>query len=524
MRQAHTRTDAIRGGILGSILIGLTLAKAMAQGPVVRSPRTDANSPTNQPLGMPSIFLPAKDIPLVAARFVFKVGSSDDPPGKEGLAALTAALVTEGGTRSLSYEEILNRFYPMATSLVGSCHKEVTVFSGVVHRDNASRYFPIAASMLGSPRFAQEDFDRLKNEALDFVSKTLRAGNDEELGKWQLQVELYKGHPYGHVDRGTVEGLKSITLADVVNFHKQFYTRDRLEIGIGGSMDKPGLGELRSYLGSLGSVPYRRRELPRPEPPKGLDVTIIKKPAASTAISLGFPIDITRRDDDFYALAVANSYLGEHRTFNGKLMQDLRGKRGLNYGDYAYMEDFIQDGPTTFPVPNNPRSQQYFSMWLRPVPNDKAIFALRAALWEFDRLVKDGISEEDFQQTRSFLLNYSKLWVQTLSRRVGFAMDGSFNGRKDLVTELGEMLPKLTRDDVNKAVRKHLGDRGFKVVIVAQDADGIAKTLKTGDPTPIEYDTKGTPETVLGEDKSIAAYPLKDVSVKIVPVSEVFEK
>ena len=88
--------------------------------------------------------------------------------------------------------------------------------------------------------------------------------------------------------------------------------------------------------------------------PRGLEVTIVEKPAEATAISIGFPIDVTRRDDDFYALAVANSYLGEHRTFNGKLMQDLRGKRGLNYGDYSYIEDFIQDGTSTFPIPNNP--------------------------------------------------------------------------------------------------------------------------------------------------------------------------
>ena len=101
-------------------------------------------------------------------------------------------------------------------------------------------------------------------------------------------------------------------------------------------------------------------------------MTIVEKPADATAISLGFPLDVTRRDDDFYALAVANSYLGEHRTFNGKLMQDLRGKRGLNYGDYSYIEDFIQEGMSTFPVPNNPRRQQDFSIWLRPVPHDKA--------------------------------------------------------------------------------------------------------------------------------------------------------
>ena len=52
-------------------------------------------------------------------------------------------------------------------------------------------------------------------------------------------------------------------------------------------------------------------------------------------------------------------------------MQDLRGKRGLNYGDYSYIEDFIQEGMSTFPVPNNPRRQQYFSIWIRPVPTTR---------------------------------------------------------------------------------------------------------------------------------------------------------
>src|SRR5262249_8172368 len=151
-----------------------------------------------------------------------------------------------------------------------------------------------------------------------------------------------------------------------------------------------------------------------PRQPQGLEITIVEKPADATAISIGFPLDLTRRDDEFYALAVANSYLGEHRTFNGKLMQDLRGKRGLNYGDYSYIEDFIQEGGSTSPVPNMPGRQQAFSLWIRPVPPDKSAFALRAALWELDRLVRQGMSAQEFEATRAFLLNYSKLWVQTL--------------------------------------------------------------------------------------------------------------
>jgi zinc protease len=265
-------------------------------------------------------------------------------------------------------------------------------------------------------------------------------------------------------------------------------------------------------------------DLPKPETPQGLEITIVEKPADSTAISLGFPIDVTRRDDDFYALAVANSYLGEHRTFNGKLMQDLRGKRGLNYGDYSYIEDFIQEGMSTFPVPNNPRRQQAFTIWLRPIPHDKAVFALRGALWELDRLIEHGISHEDFETTRSYLLNYSKLWVQTLSRRLGYAMDGAFYDREDLVTEFSRRLPKLTVEQVNSAVRRHLKRPGIKVAIVAQDATALKETLTSGRPTPLTYDTQGTPDTILAEDKVIEAYPLKDVKVTIVPVDRMFEK
>lgn len=470
-------------------------------------------------------FLPSESSPLVALRFVFRVGSAEDPRGKEGLAALTAAMVAEGGTKDLTYEQVLKRFYPMAAGLSSACRKEVSVFEGEVHRDNLAEYTRLAGAMLTTPRFSPSDFDRLRNEALDYLSKTLRGGADEELGKWTLQLELFKSHPYGHVDRGTVEGLKAITLDDVRAFHKRHYTLANLNLGVAGGAARAFVDRLIGDLAPLRSTAVEPpTTLAAPTIPEGLDVTIVEKPAESTAISLGFPIDITRRDDDFYALAVANSYLGEHRTFNGKLMQDLRGKRGLNYGDYSYIEDFIQDGQSAFPVPNNPRSRQCFTIWIRPVPHDKAVFALRGALWELDRLIENGMSRDDFEATRSFLLNYSKLWVQTLPRRLGYAMDGAFYGRDDLVSELASRLPKLTVDQVNEAVRRHLKSPGMRVAIVTRDAAALRDILQAGKPTPITYDTQGTPESVLSEDKQIERFPLRNLRTRIVPVGQMFEK
>ena len=462
--------------------------------------------------------------PLVALRFVFDAGSQDDPVGKEGLAALTAAMIAEGGSEDLTYEQILAKFYPMAASLSADCRKEQTTFAGLIHKDNLAEYTKIATAMIIRPKFDPEDFERLRSEAVDYVSKTLRGGNDEELGKTMLQTMLYAKHPYGHPDRGTIKALKALTLDDVKSFHKRVYTLGNLHLGVAGGMTETFVDDLKKTLGTLSPNATEAPSLPRTaNGPEGLNAVVIAKPAASTAISLGFPIDVTRADDDFYLLAVANSYLGEHRTFNGKLMQDLRGKRGLNYGDYSYVEDFIQDGQSAFPAPNNPRRQQAFTIWLRPVPHDKAAFALKAALWELDRLVDQGISPEDFETTRSFLLNYSKLWVQTLPRRLGYAMDGAFYGRNDIVTELGKRLPTMTVDQVNAAVRRHLNRKAIAIAIVTKDAESLVNKLKSGAPTPLVYDTEGTPETILGEDKIIAKFPLTSLRATIVPVVKVFE-
>ena len=57
---------------------------------------------------------PVKDDPTISFRLWFKVGSQDDPPGKEGLAAITAAMIAEGATQSNSYEQILDKLFPLA--------------------------------------------------------------------------------------------------------------------------------------------------------------------------------------------------------------------------------------------------------------------------------------------------------------------------------------------------------------------------------------------------------------------------
>ena len=226
--------------------------------------------------------------------------------------------------------------------------------------------------MLTTPRFAPEDFERLRNEAIDYVTKTLRGGNDEELGKWTLAARALQGPPLRPRHPGTVAGPEGDHARRREGVPRRSTTRAAgLDPRRRRAAVDPAFAEAlaKRPRRAAGRRPRRSPQAaPRRRRPKGLEVTIVEKPADATAISLGFPLDVTRRDDDFYALAVANSYLGEHRTFNGKLMQDLRGKRGLNYGDYSYIEDFIQDGLEHLPRAEQPAAAAGLHIWLRPVP------------------------------------------------------------------------------------------------------------------------------------------------------------
>src|SRR5262245_40723685 len=102
------------------------------------------------PPQMASVLLPNSS-PLVSFRLLFNAGSASDPNGKEGVAALTAAMISDGGSQSMSYEQIVQAMYPMATSFTSQVDKEVTVFVGATHVDNLQEYYGIISGMLLDP-------------------------------------------------------------------------------------------------------------------------------------------------------------------------------------------------------------------------------------------------------------------------------------------------------------------------------------------------------------------------------------
>lgn len=469
--------------------------------------------------------LKIEDSPIISLRIQFRVGSVNDPKGKEGLNQLTARLIAEGGFGDVTYKEMLEMLYPIAGRIRVFPDKEVTTFVADIHKDNFEKFWSIFEQVLTKPRMDENDFIRLKDLQMNFIKNSLRRENDENLGKYYLQTMIYENHPYGSIEAGKISSLNSITVDDVKNFYKKFYTKTNLIVGIAGNFDQSILDKIKKDLSKLPVGKPNVVKLPKPQKIENIEVTLIEKKTPSTAISFGYPIAVTRSCKDFYALMVANSYLGEHRTFNGVLMNKMRGDRGLNYGDYSYIENFIQDGGSTFPIPNIPRQQQYFSVWIRPVLNVNRHFSLRMAIREVEKLINEGIPEKDFDETRKFLINYSKLWVQTQSRRLGYLMDSEFYGTGYFIDEIAKILPKLTKKDVDNAIKKYLNFQNIKVAMVTEGAQEFKKDLILNTPSSITYQHSNISKHILDEDKLIEIYPLKinEKKLKIINAEDTFE-
>jgi zinc protease len=478
---------------------------------------------SSAPAKMASVLQPNRS-PLVTFRILFMTGSASDPKGKEGVAALTAALLAKGGSRAMSYDQITEAFYPMATSFDWQIDKEMTVFTGTTHVDNLDRYYGIISQMLLDPGFREDDFTRLKTDAVNFLKVSLREGNDEELGKEYLYNTIYAGHAYGHHNMGSLGALQSLTLDDVRNFYKANYTQANMVLGLAGGYPQSLPQKVETDFSKLPAGQPASMKFNAPTVAEGMRIQLIKRDTRSTAISLGFPIGVKRGDKDWAALAVVASYFGQHRSSNSYLYGRLREARGLNYGDYAYIEYFPRGMFQFTPDPNLGRQQQIFQIWIRPVEPVNSMFALRATLFEYDKLVRDGMSKETFETTREFLTKYTNILTQTQDAQLGYALDSRYYGIPDFNAYMRDQLARLTLEDVNNAIRKYLKSDRMQIVMVTKDAEGLRDAILNGKPTPITY-VSPKPKEITDEDKLIEAYKInvRPDNVLIVPIEKVFE-
>jgi zinc protease len=488
--------------------------------------------------------MPKSDI--IVVKLMFRNGSISDPATKHGLTNLTANLISEGGSKQYSSTEIKDIIYPWAAGYGVSVDKEVSVFTFSVHKDHLDKFYPILAGLIQTPRFDEEDFKRVKSNQQNYIDEVIRTSSDEEFSKKTLEDFLFRGTNYQHPIAGTTAGVMNCTLEDVKSHYSSYFTKDNLSLGIAGNYSPEFLMKIKTMLNTLPSL---KVTLPTPGAARqsnGMEVEIISKDnALGSAIFTGFKLPITRSDDEFAAIMIANSWLGEHRKSYSRLYQKIREQRSMNYGDYSYIEWYNNGGSNMLPRPGYPRSSNYFSLWIRPVQTAKGLkgqypelasieighahYALRMAVRELNLLVKDGMNQEDFDLTRDFLRSYMKLYAQTAEQQLGYLMDSKFYKRDNWLSSADQLLAACTLEKVNAAIKKYWQSDNMFVSIITDKSEVVplARSLRENMISPMSYSDalKGVlTKEILAEDEIVKSFPMRTGSITIVESNDVFRK
>jgi len=264
-------------------------------------------------------------VPIIAIRFAFDGGSSQDPAGKEGLTNLMSGLFDEGAG-DLDSEAFQVRLDDAGAEMGFSEGRDALYGSMRMLADQKDEAFELLRLAVNQPRFDQAPIDRIRSQIVSGILASQRTPEAKAQEMWRKAI--YGTHPYARKNDGTAETLASIKAEDLKAFHKAMFARGNLHVGVVGAIDAETLKGLLDKV--FGELPENATLTPVPDVQLKLDQTIrVPYEQPETSIQMAYP-GIARSDPEFFAAFLMNHILGGG-TFTSRLFDEVREKRGLVY-------------------------------------------------------------------------------------------------------------------------------------------------------------------------------------------------
>jgi zinc protease len=289
-------------------------------------------------------------VPLIAIRFAFEGGTSQDPQGKEGLANLMTGLFDEGAG-DLDSDAFQSQLDDAGAEMRFSADRDTLYGSMRLLAEQKDEALGLLQQAIAAPRFDQAPIDRIRAQ---IVSGIVAGSRDPEVAagyKWA--TALYGDHPYARRSDGTEASLATISADDLHALHKAVFAREKLKIAVVGAIDAE---TLKADLDKLfGSLPEKPALTPVADvQPKLAQTVSVEYDLPQTRLQLAFP-GIKRDQPEFFGAVLMNHVLGGG-TFTSRLFDEVREKRGLAYGVSSSLVNY--DHASTLVISTSTRSDK----------------------------------------------------------------------------------------------------------------------------------------------------------------------
>ena len=448
------------------MLLGAARAAVPPAGGAPAGFRIPAPAKTILKNGLTVLVLERRSIPLVQFQLMVKSGSTSDPAGKEGTAALVARLLKRGTrTRSAS------QFFEEVEFVGGTIDTAATVDASFVRGEFAARDievgFNLLADLVLNPAFRPEEFDKERRLALAEIVDHL--DDPQNVARLAFASWLYGGHPYGRPADGTELSLPSITRDDVAGFYEARYAPNNAVLAIVGDIDAAQAAQrAERYFSS-----WKRRTVPElkvGEAPgvRGRKILLVDKTDATQSQIRFGNIGIRRADPDYLALLVGNTVLGG--AFTSWLVSEVRVKRGLTYSIASRVEALRTTG--SFSISTFTK-------------NDTVLETIKVSLDLVRRLRSGDVPEADLEKARSYLAGLYPLHIESPEDLAAEILNVDLYGiDPDFINQYQKRVRAVTGDAVKRVAARRLPLEDLAIVVVGP-AQALKKDLETLGPVTV---------------------------------------
>ncbi|TJX61924.1 MAG: insulinase family protein, partial [Mesorhizobium sp.] len=335
------------------------------------------------PKGVTAWLVEDYSVPVVAIRLVFGGGSTQDPPGKEGLANLMTGLFDEGAG-TLDSEAFQIRLDDAGAEMSFDETRDGIYGSMRMLAEQRDEAFDLLRLAVNEPRFDQAPIDRIRAQVLSGIIANENDPDTVAQNRWARAV--YGDHPYSRSDQGTRQSVAAITQADLKALHKAVFARGGLHVAVVGAIDAETLKKKLDMV--FGDLPPNQALAPVADiEPRLAQHIEVNYDLPQTSLQLAWP-GVKRTSPDFFPAALMNEILGGG-TFTSRLFQEVREKRGLAYSVNSSLVN--QDHADALIVTTGTRS-------------DRAAETLGIVRDVVKRLAEDGPTEAELAATKKYLI------------------------------------------------------------------------------------------------------------------------
>jgi zinc protease len=401
-------------------------------------------------------------LPVVAIRFAFRGGAALDPLGKSGLAAMTMSLLDEGAG-PYDTAAFKTRLEDLAVDVRFTAGRDEIGGSLRSLKANLSEAAGLLRAALTSPRFEPAAIERVRGEFVASLSQ--QAHSPRALSDRLWMRDAFEDHPYGENVNGTLTSVSAITREDLLDFAGQRLRRAELVIGAVGDVKAE---ELAAFVDQVFSaLPSGSGEplVAETKPAENGGVLITRRPVPQSAVTFG-QIGPKRDDPDWYAARLVNDVLGGGG-FRGRLMREIREKRGLAYGVSTELVSFRHAGVILGSVATeNARVAQ-------------SIALIRA---EWQRMRGEGPSEAELDFAKEYLIGSFPLTLDTSARTAAMLVEIQLeNLGIDYLDRRAALLGSVTLDQAKSVAHTLLDPDKLSFAVVGDPAD-LTPTRTVPDP------------------------------------------